>query len=62
MMQPSLFEAREIVRNPICGREPHCGHKAELGPARDLGECINQSITCLSCPATGEQSTRKDLR
>ena len=50
------------VASPICAYE-HCRRKgrAVLGEPVDLGGCVNRSITCLTCGARGEQSTRKDL-
>jgi hypothetical protein len=53
------------VPSPLCfyQRRP-CWRKgrAVYGPQRDVGECINRSIVCLTCGATGEASANKALR
>lgn len=63
LTQGTLFaeEGVTLERCGICIREKHCGHKAEYGPPRDLGGCINRTIRCVQCGATGEQSWNKEL-
>ena len=58
-----LEHAPADIASPLCCYERPCPRKgrAVLGPERDLRGCVNQSITCLTCGATGERSTRKDL-
>ena len=48
-----------VVRCPLCHFDPHCGALARLGPATraDGSTAINRLIVCLSCGATGTQST-----
>jgi hypothetical protein len=62
--QLSLFDAVsvDVIKSPMCHREPHCGGTAQLGPEQDRGSCINRLLTCLRCGVTGEQSTRKDMQ
>lgn len=52
----------ETRRCPLCSREIHCGFTAALGEPIETERCINRSIVCLQCGATGVESTRKDLR
>lgn len=60
-MQGDLFAVLgELVRSPICSYVKHCGAMAMLGEPEDLGDCINRSITCQRCGATGVESTNKE--
>ncbi len=61
MNQGTLFDEPATVASPICcyQRQP-CWKKgrAVLGPVeRSSDDCENRSITCLTCGATGTQST-----
>lgn len=51
----------ETVASPICVSDGPCKRqgRAVLGPERasEDGDCVNRSITCLTCGSTGEQST-----
>ena len=61
-MQGELFATQvggEVVRCPLCIYQRHCGSQAVLGEPEEVESgCINRSITCLACCATGVQSTR----
>jgi hypothetical protein len=51
----------ERIRSPICSYQTHCGATALLGDPEDFGACVNRTICCERCGATGTRSTRKDL-
>lgn len=59
LKQLTLIEdvGEETVASPLCCYD-NCQRKgrAVMGPPRDLGDCINRSIRCLKCGATGEES------
>lgn len=60
--QGELFAAPagDAVRSPICMRQKHCGSSAVLGKPEEVEPgCVNRSITCLACGATGVQSTNE---
>lgn len=63
MTHLSLLDAPDVstIASPLCIYEP-CPRRgrAVLGPPRDRGGCVNRSIRCLNCGATGEQSTRTE--
>ena len=61
--QGVLFdELVDTVPSPLCLYD-HCKRKgrAVLGEPIDHGGCVNRTIRCLECGATGEESRRKDL-
>jgi hypothetical protein len=61
-MQADLFAPTGvIVRSPLCVRMKHCGALAVLGEPEDLGGCVNRSITCLRCGATGIESRNTEV-
>jgi hypothetical protein len=62
MSQQGVLSDVETVASPLC-IYVRCSRKgrAVLGDPRDCGGCVNRTIRCLGCGATGEQSTRKDL-
>lgn len=65
MNQGTLFESAPAttVPSPICFYERPCPKqgRAVLGEPDDRGGCVNRSITCQTCGATGVESRRKDL-
>ncbi len=65
MSQPAMFDlAPADVPSPLCDHK--CPRekrgRAVYGPEIDHGGCVNQRITCLTCGASCEMSTRKDLK
>jgi hypothetical protein len=57
--QGELFphETGDLVKSPLCSYGRHCGAMAELGPEEQMTPtCINRSIRCLRCGATGVRS------
>ncbi len=65
LLQQPLFEhAPDTVPSPLCQHKCKGDKRgrAVYGPERDCGGCVNQTITCLTCSASVEMSTRKDLK
>ena len=46
------------IASPLCIYEAPCEKqgRAVLGPARSFAHCVNRTITCQTCGATGEES------
>jgi len=69
MNQPTLFDAApDTVPSPLCSRIYYDDHRArlrcsrggraEFGPEVQHAGCVNRTIRCVTCGATGEQSRR----
>lgn len=55
-----LFDEPETISSPLCAYEGRCPKqgRAVLGaPVTVSVTCVRQTITCLTCGATGVQST-----
>ena len=57
----ALDTLADVVRSPLCVYQRHCGAIAALGPPEPDGYCVNRSIQCLRCGATGVSSTNLKL-
>jgi hypothetical protein len=51
----------EVDRSTLCAYERRCGSRVRIGPPRlnAAGTCWQQALTCLTCGARGEVSTRR---
>lgn len=63
MNQIAIFDA-DTVASPLCSYQAPCPRKgrAVYGPPEHLGECINRSIRCLRCGATGVESRNVEVK
>jgi hypothetical protein len=50
------------VASPLCIYSAPCHNagRAVLGPKRTYAHCVNRTIRCLKCGATGEESIGTD--
>lgn len=50
-------------QNPLCHVDGKCPRQGVViyGEPEDLGECVNRSMRCERCGATGEESRRDVL-
>jgi hypothetical protein len=57
-----MARAQQTIASPFCVYAAPCPRagRAVLGPARKYAHCVNRSITCLTCKATGEESIGTD--